>query len=78
MRRAPLSWPRGALQGFGRFWWKFLIGDTPEIFLGVVVVLGVVAVLSEVETWNLCVLVVFPVLIALLLAGSLARVLRRN
>jgi hypothetical protein len=31
--------------GFGRFWWDFLVGDTPEITAAVVVIVAVVAVL---------------------------------
>ena len=33
------------LAAFGRFWWDFLIGDTPELFVGAVAVIGVIAVL---------------------------------
>jgi len=29
------------VRAFGRFWWDFLVGDTPELFLGVLIVLGV-------------------------------------
>jgi hypothetical protein len=29
-----------ALRAFGMFWFNFLIGDTPEIFVGVLVVIG--------------------------------------
>lgn len=29
-----------ALRAFGMFWFNFLIGDTPEIFAGVLVVIG--------------------------------------
>lgn len=29
-----------ALRAFGKFWFNFLIGDTPEIFVGVLVVIG--------------------------------------
>lgn len=25
---------------FGRFWWDFLVGDTPELFVGVLLVVG--------------------------------------
>ena len=28
------------LRAFGRFWLDFLIGDTPEIFVGTLVVIG--------------------------------------
>jgi hypothetical protein len=27
---------------FGRFWWDFLVGDTPEIFVGVLATVGLV------------------------------------
>jgi hypothetical protein len=30
-----------ALTSFGRFWWDFLIGDTPELFVATLVVIGV-------------------------------------
>jgi hypothetical protein len=29
------------LTAFGRFWWEFLVGDTPELFLAVLVVIAV-------------------------------------
>jgi hypothetical protein len=29
-----------ALRGFGHFWWDFLIGDTPELFVAVLVLVG--------------------------------------
>lgn len=29
-----------ALRAFGTFWFNFLIGDTPELFVGVLVVIG--------------------------------------
>jgi hypothetical protein len=36
-RRNPVT--RGIV-AFGRFWWDFLIGDTPELFLATLVVIG--------------------------------------
>jgi hypothetical protein len=32
---------------FGRFWWDFLIGDTPELFLATLVVVGLAVVLHR-------------------------------
>jgi hypothetical protein len=32
---------------FGRFWYGFLIGDRPELFVGPIVGLAVVAVLTQ-------------------------------
>jgi hypothetical protein len=29
-----------ALRAFGRFWWEFFVGDTPELFVGVVAILA--------------------------------------
>ena len=29
-----------ALRAFGLFWWNFLIGDTPEIFVATLVIIG--------------------------------------
>lgn len=43
--RRPL--PIRLVVGFGRFWWDFLVGDTPELFLGMVVVLGMSLALVE-------------------------------
>jgi hypothetical protein len=28
------------LVAFGRFWWDFLVGDTPELFIGTLAVIG--------------------------------------
>ncbi len=28
------------LVAFGRFWWDFLVGDTPELFVAVALVIG--------------------------------------
>ena len=35
------------VKGFGRFWWDFLVGDTPELFVAVVVIIGVIALLER-------------------------------
>jgi len=43
--RRPVGRP-GWLRAFGRFWWDFLIGDTPELFVGAVAVIGVLAVIG--------------------------------
>jgi hypothetical protein len=32
---------------FGRFWWDFLIGDTPELFLATLVVIGLAVALHR-------------------------------
>jgi hypothetical protein len=36
------------LVAFGRFWWDFLVGDTPELFLATLVVVGVAFLFEDV------------------------------
>jgi len=35
------------LRVFGRFWWEFLVGDTPELFVATLVVVGVAFALAS-------------------------------
>ena len=66
----------GALRllfGFGRFWWDFLIGDTPELFVAALTIIGVIALLSEVAGANVAAIVALPLLVAASLAISLYR-----
>lgn len=62
----PSKW----LVTFGHFWWEFLVGDTPELFVGMLVVLGLAAVLAGTGTagW-----VIVPLAVVALLAVSVAR-----
>jgi hypothetical protein len=64
------------LKGFGRFWWDFLVGDTPELFIAALVIIGVTALVSERGHFNVAATVVLPVLAVLALGGSLARAVR--
>ena len=54
------------VRGFGRFWFDFLVGDDWRIALGVVVVLGVGALLVATDA------VVADLLMPLLAAGIVA------
>ena len=75
---APRSLPIRMMLGFGRFWWEFLIGDTPELFVGAVTVLGVVALVClghSARTWAA---VLLPVLVAGLLGGSVWKAKRKS
>lgn len=63
------------LSAFGRFWWEFLVGDTPEITLGVLVVIGVTLLLRH---QGVAAVVVLPFLVAVLLAASARRGRRRT
>lgn len=37
---------RRYLAAFARFWWDFLVGETPELFVGMLVVLGLALLLA--------------------------------
>jgi hypothetical protein len=43
---------------FGRFWWDFLIGDTPELFAAVLVVIGLAFVLRHERVAGVAVVIV--------------------
>lgn len=58
---------RSALAAFGRFWWDFLIGDTPEITAGVVVVVVVAVLLRHAR---LVAIVLLPLLVGSLLVAT--------
>lgn len=65
------------LAAFGRFWWDFLIGDTPELFVGVVVVLVAVGLLTTSHSRNTAAVILLPAAVIVLLAGTLRRAARR-
>ena len=77
MSEAPPLFAR-LLKGFGRFWWDFLVGDTPELFVAALVIIGSTALLSETGHFNDAAIVVLPVLAVLALAASLARAVRMS
>jgi hypothetical protein len=37
----------GWLRAFGQFWWEFLIGDTPELFVATAVVIALAFALHK-------------------------------
>jgi hypothetical protein len=71
----PLIWR--LLSGFGRFWWDFLVGDTPEITVAVIVIVGVVALLRDVAHVNVLAYVTLVVLSVAALTISAARARRK-
>jgi hypothetical protein len=73
-RPGPRRWPAA----FGHFWWEFLIGDTPELFVGAVAVVGIVAVLCLAPGLRTVAAFVAPVLVSLVLAASVAKAARRR
>jgi len=66
----PRPWAGRAVVAFGHFWWDFLIGDTPELFVGVLAVLGLVAAACLDHRLRTAAAFASPVLVALLLNGS--------
>ena len=75
-RRRPLV--LRLLIGFARFWWDFLIGDTPEIFVAALTVIGVIALLSEVAGVNVAAIIALPLLVVVSLGISLHRAQRTS
>jgi hypothetical protein len=69
---APRGWAVRALRAFGLFWWDFLVGDTPEVTVATLIILGIVAGLvhwvSSTAAWA-----VMPVLVAATLTASVLR-----
>jgi hypothetical protein len=61
------------LVAFGRFWWDFLVGDTPELLIGVLIALGIVALLVKGASLNAVAVAGFPVMVAVMLGISVYR-----
>ena len=64
------------VKGFAMFWWDFLVGDTPELFVAALSIIGVVALLSEVGHYNGAAVSALPVLAVLALGISVRRAQR--
>ena len=71
--RAPDALPMRWLSAFGRFWWDFLVGDTPELFVGTVVAVGLVALLAHMHLYRAMLLVLLPVMVATMLGATVRR-----
>ncbi|MGH9105851.1 MAG: hypothetical protein ACRDZX_08455 [Acidimicrobiales bacterium] len=67
---APEALMRRWLKAFGAFWWDFLVGDSPELLIGVLVAIGVVILLVRASGLNAAAVAAFPVLVAVLLGVS--------
>jgi hypothetical protein len=72
------SLPMRLLKGFGRFWWDFLVGDTPEITVAVLVIVGVVALLADVAHVNAVAFIGIPLLVTITLGLSVRRARRKG
>ncbi len=70
------SWAGRQLRAFGRFWWDFLVGETPELLVGAVLVVGAVALVHHGGVARSVTEVALPALVITLLALSLIRAKR--
>jgi hypothetical protein len=61
---------------FGRFWWEFLVGDTPELLVGAVLAVVIVAVLAHHGVARAVTVATMPVLVVALLGVSVRRARR--
>ena len=66
---------RRGLRSFGRFWWDFLVGDTPEFFLVTLVVVALAFKLRSERAWGV---VVLPVVVLGALVLSTWRVRQKK
>ena len=67
---------RRYVTAFGRFWWEFLVGDTPELLVGAVVVVAVVALLAHNGAARVLTVGATPVLVIAMLGTSIRRAQR--
>ena len=66
-RRSPPV--RRYLVAFGHFWWEFLVGDTPELLVGVVLAVGLVALFAHHGVARAVTVASLPVLVVLMLGA---------
>jgi hypothetical protein len=71
------SWPLRVVVAFGAFWWDFLVGDTPELFVVAVFIVALVALAALGLHANSLAIALFPLLVVVGLGWSLARARRR-
>jgi hypothetical protein len=61
------------LKGFGRFWWDFLVGDTPELFVSTIILIGITFLLGRGLHNSHVATVVLPIFVVASLALTVAR-----
>jgi hypothetical protein len=61
---------------FARFWWEFLVGDTPELLVGAVVAVAIVALLAHHGAARVLTVGALPVLVVVMLGTSVRRAVR--
>ncbi|MSQ22242.1 MAG: hypothetical protein EXR53_02905 [Dehalococcoidia bacterium] len=56
------------LKGFGAFWWDFFVADTPEVIIGVVILMAAGLLMAKgASAW----VVIMPVAVVVILGISL-------
>ena len=70
------SLPVRLVKGFAKFWWDFLVGDTPELFVATLLIIATIALLSEAGHFNAAAVVALPLLAVVALAVSVRRAVR--
>jgi hypothetical protein len=65
-----------AIKAFAMFWWNFLVGDTPELFVAVLAILAVLALFKSNHSHAL--MIVLPVLVLGALTASVWRAARKR
>ena len=75
MRRAA-SFVARVAKGFAMFWWDFLVGDTPELFVAAVVIISTIALVSVAGHLNTAAVLLLPVLAVAALGISVRRAQR--
>jgi uncharacterized membrane protein YdcZ (DUF606 family) len=73
---SPPSLVRRYGAAFGRFWWEFLVGDTPELLIGGVFVVGLMALFAHHGVARAVTVALMPVLVIALLVASVGRAQR--
>jgi len=64
---------RKAVRAFGRFWWEFLVGETPELLAGAAAAVAVVAFLAHHGVDRPVVVGALPLLVVIVLGSSARR-----
>jgi uncharacterized membrane protein YdjX (TVP38/TMEM64 family) len=65
-----------ALTAFGRFWWGFLVGDSPELFVAMLLIVGAALALHH-HRWVAVVVLPSLVIAAVVLSAFRGRKRRR-
>ncbi|MFI5036779.1 MAG: hypothetical protein ACHQFZ_11345 [Acidimicrobiales bacterium] len=63
-------------KGFANFWWDFLVGDTPELFVAALVTIGATALVSVAGHANTAAIILLPILAVASLTASVLRARR--